>query len=113
VRRGRLVAAGSASGFRTVLCGGLVAVCDDEDAHNGDGDGNDLARAYFLVEDGNAEGVGEEGGAVVDCGQVAGCRLVDGYVPTSSCEGEGACDEGCHLEHVADGRNLGLARRGV
>ena len=113
LRRGCLVAAGSASGFRTVFRGGLVAVCDDEDAYDGDGNGDDFGGADFFVEDGDAEGVGKEGGAVVDGGQVAGCRLVDGYVPTSSCERESACDEGRHFEHVTDGRDLGLARRGV
>lgn len=93
--------------------GGDVAVCDDEDAHDGDGYGDDLAGADFLVEDGDAKGIGEEGGAVVDGCQVARCGLVDGHVPTSSCQCESACDEGRHLEHVWYGRDLGLAGCGV
>ncbi len=90
-----------------------VAVCDDKDADDGNGYGDYLAGADFFVQNGDAEGVGEEGGAVVDGGQIARCGLVDGYVPTSSCERKGACDEGGHLEHVWHGRNLRLAGCGV
>jgi hypothetical protein len=113
MRRRRFVAACAAPGLRAVFRGRGVAICDDEDAGNGDGDGDDFACAHFFAQDGDAEGIREEGAAIVDGGQVA-CRCqVYGYVPAAARKGQGAGDEGCHLDHVADGRVLLLARRGV
>lgn len=83
-----------------------VAVCDDEDTGNGDCDGDDFACLHFFMENRDAEGVCEEGAAVVDCGQVGGGGLVHGDVPAAAGEGEGAGNEGGHLDHVADGRDL-------
>lgn len=109
----RFIAACAAPGFAAVLSGRDVAVRDDKYACDGDGDGDDFARANLFVEDGDAEGVGEEGGAVVYCCEVAGCGLVDGDVPAAARECEGARDEGCHFDHVAYGADELLAGRGV
>ena len=113
LRRRRLIAAGATSRFGAVFSGRGVAICDDEDAGNGHGHGNNLACADFFVENGDAEGVGEEGRAIVNGSEVTGCGLVDGHVPTASGECKGACNETRHLDHVSYGRDLGLARRGM
>ena len=113
VRRGGFVAAGTASRLRAVLRRRGVTIGYHEDAGHGNSDGDDLAGAHLLVQDGDAEGVGEEGGAVVDGGQVGGGGLVDGDVPGAAGEGEGACDEDGHLDHVAHGADQRLARGGV
>lgn len=109
MRRGCFITAGPTPRLGTMFCGGGIAVCDDEDAHNSDGYGDDLAGADLLVENGDTEGVGEEGRAVVDGCKVTGCGLVHSHVPTSSGKCKGACDEGRHLEHVSYRRDLGLA----
>lgn len=46
----------------------LVAVCDDQDAEDGEPDGEHLVEAQFVVQEHDAEDVCEEGRAVVDRG---------------------------------------------
>lgn len=77
-----------------MLCWVSVAVCDDQDAGNGDGDGEDLVPAQLLSEHGHRESVGEECGAIVNRGQVRRSGHADRDVPTSTSDGESGSDEG-------------------
>ena len=109
--RGRgLVAASPAARLGAVLGGRGVTVGHDEDADNGNGHGDNLAQTDLFAQDGDAEGIGEEGGAVVDGRQVRGGGLIDSNVPAAAGQREGTGDGGRHSQHVADGGDEGLAR---
>ena len=87
--------------------GFFVAVGDDEDAEDGEGDGEHFVEAEFVVEEHDAEDVGEEGGAVVDRGQVGGGGHVYGDVPGAAGDGEEGCHKCSCFEHVAPGTSGG------
>ena len=74
-------AAAAAAAVRGGLGGFFVAVGDDKDAEDGEANGEHFVEAEFVVEEHDAEDIGEKGGAVVDCGEVGGGRHVYGYVP--------------------------------
>lgn len=78
----------------------FVAVRDDQDANDGEGDGEALVEAEFVVEQHDGEDVGEKGGAVVDGGQVGGGGQVDGNIPRAAGHGEEGGDEGGGFDHV-------------
>ena len=77
-----------------------VAVCDDEDAADCDGDGENFGPADLFAEQGDAEDVGEEGGAVVDSGEVACSCQVDCDIPRATCDGQGAGQRGNGPYHI-------------
>ena len=87
---------------------GGVAVCDDEHAGDGDAHGEGFVEAEFVVQQGDAEGIREEGGAVVDGREVARGGEVHGYVPGAAGDGEEGGHEGGGAEHVGDGGRVGV-----
>lgn len=108
--RGRCLSSASAAArLVTVLCGRGVPIGYDEDAEDGNGDGNDLVRFDLLLKKRNTECIRKESTAVVDCREVARGRQVHGEIPASTGNCEGASDEGRHADHVAYGRGLRLA----
>lgn len=99
----------AAPGLAAVFAGRRVAVGYDEDAGDGHGHGEDFVPAEFLVEERDGEGVGEEGRAVIDCGQVGSSGLVYGDVPGAAGYGQSAGHECGGADEVGDG---GLAGEG-
>ena len=89
-----------AAGVAAVLGLFAVAVCDDEDADDGERDRDHFVHAEFVVEEEDGEDVGEEGGAVVDGGEVGRGGQVDGDVPGAAGHGEEGGDEGGGFDHV-------------
>lgn len=87
---------------------GVTSVGDDEHTHDGHPHRENLVGAKLVVEQGNGERVGEEGGAIVDGCQIAGGGHVHGHVPRPTGDGESAGDKHRHLEQVG---NRGPARR--
>ena len=103
-----LRAAAAALGGTGLLGRGGVTVGDDEDAGDRNRDRDGFVDAEFVVQEGDAEGVGEEGRAVVDGGEVAWGGEVDSDVPGAAGDSEEGGDEGGSFEHVRYGRCVGV-----
>ena len=108
LHRAVLRAAAAALGAAGLFGRRGVAVGDDEHAGDRDRDGEGFVDAELVAQERDAEGVGEEGGAVVDGGEVARGGEVDGDVPGAAGDGEEGGHEGGRFEHIGDGRGVGV-----